>query len=133
MQHPNLFHTTVIQAKQEKSTFKKNKKSNNKYTQQQQNCKQECVDLTLPHPSAHLSETPVVMATLALFRADWHLVCSSVAVCSVFLVLAENSIPPRIFSPNRPDRGWQPCCTVSLCAQLLAKATPSQDHRRRNS
>lgn len=55
-----------------------------------------------PIPKCTFIETPVVMATLALFRADWHLVCSSVAVCSVFLVLAENSIPPSNLLPESP-------------------------------
>lgn len=52
MQHPNLFHTTVIQAKQEKSTFKKIKQQIHA-----ENCKQECVDLTLAQPSAHFIDT----------------------------------------------------------------------------
>lgn len=104
--------TTVIQAKQEKSTFKQNQTTNTR----RKLCKQECV-LTW-----HCSNPSANRSPWRPNSSDWHLVRSVVAVCSVFLVLAEISIPLPINLRRRMPR-WDGAAVLHIACTFLAKAT----------
>lgn len=60
--------------------------------------------------------------------ADWHLV-RSVAVCSVFLVLAEISIPPLIFALRRDDPS-EGCGAMCSRVCIVGKGHHPDDRRR---
>lgn len=119
MQHPNLFHTTVIQAKQEKSTFKKIKQQIHA-----ENCKQECVGLTLAQPSAHLS-TPIAMVT----ELGW---LALGAQCRrVFSIFSSrwNFHSPLIFALRRDDPS-EGCGAMCSRVCIVGKGHHPDDRRR---